>query len=117
MRVVIETFYDDNGVDIGELVIESDELSYKVVQYSKPNKDGKRHASSIRHFITEGGALREIKRRKLKESKATTVEQLLEGLGDIDAYIREKTALVVAAREPRVKRTRAKPEEVPIEII
>lgn len=34
MRVVIEKFYDDNEVEIGELVIESDALGYQVVHYS-----------------------------------------------------------------------------------
>jgi hypothetical protein len=105
MRVIVETFYDDAGTEIGELVIESDDLEFKVVHCGNNyNEKGKRLALNTKHFVTMGGALRELLRRKLKASKHETIEALLEGLGEIDNYIREKTALVVAAREPQKKR-------------
>lgn len=109
MRVVVEKFYDNAGTEIGELVIESDDLEFKVIHCGNNfTKEGKRLALNTKHFVTMGGALRELLRRKLKASKHETIEALLVGLGEIDNYIRDKTDIVVAAREPNVKRTRVK---------
>lgn len=102
MRIVIEKFYDNAGVEIDELVIESDELSFKVARYGNSfDGKGKRNVINIKYFNTEGGALRELLRMKLKESDVVTIEALLDRLVDITQYIKDKTALVVANRESR----------------
>jgi hypothetical protein len=105
MYVVIEKFFDDQGAEIGELVIESNELNFKVVTYGNAfDDDGNRRSTDIKWFTSEGGALRYLLSLTLKEGKHETIEALLEGLGEIRDYIQEKTAFVVAARELKKKK-------------
>lgn len=95
MRVVVEAFYDDQNNEIGELVIESDELEFRVVHYSAAFQKYKgvftnNHVViSAKHFLSVAGCIKHILDRKIKESTATDLKELRADFLRLEAWIHE----------------------------
>jgi hypothetical protein len=95
MRVVIEKYFDESGNVLGELVIESDALSYQVTHYSASftklkGVDTDKHAviNSVT-YMTVAGCVKYILNRKIKESTATDLKELRADFLRLEAWIHE----------------------------
>ncbi|QGQ97009.1 hypothetical protein EHS13_20030 [Paenibacillus psychroresistens] len=91
MRIVIEKFYDNEGVEIGELVIESDGMQFSIRKYKKSEKAESGFNQEIHgHYLSLAGAVKGVVRMKIMESTTTTLRELIEDLKRIEAWIHEQ---------------------------
>jgi hypothetical protein len=95
MRVVIEKFYDNEGLEIGELVIESEPFGYSVNHYSaaftkvKGVDTDKHSIISSSNYMTVAGCIKNILNRKLSESTATDLKGLRDDFLRFEAWLHE----------------------------
>jgi len=95
MRIIIEKFYDDKGIEIGELVIESDTFGYSVTHYSASftKKEGVATDTHVvissANYLSVAGCIKNILNRKIKESTATDLKELRADFLRLEAWIHE----------------------------
>lgn len=98
LKVFIENTKDDQGEENGKLFLESDGAQFIVVAYkvTKPKNElesAGEAKTNLGYFPSVASALRFIVKKKVMESNAQTLYELLEDLKRLEEWIHTKVAV------------------------